>query len=141
MPAAVLDVNVFVSAIIAPLGIPRQLWLAWQADRFSLIASEHIIITTMDRLRLPRIARRYGLTDTDAQVFGATVRAGATMVPVLPADIVHVTGDPEDDTVLATARLAQVEYLVTGDRGLLDLGTYEGIDIVTPRQFLVVLSQ
>ena len=139
MAPTVFDVNVFVSAVIGPLGIPRQLWLAWQEGRIPLLSSEHIIGTTMLRLRLPRIARRYGLTEEDVRVFEAAVRAGATIVPLSPADILPVTGDPEDDAVLATARLGQAAYLVTGDRGLLVRGTYAGTRILSPRDVLPVL--
>ncbi len=42
--------------------------------------------------------------------------------------------------VLATGRLARADYLVTGDRGLLALGSYESMAIVTPREFVTVLQ-
>ena len=51
-----------------------------------------------------------------------------------------MTGDPEDDYVLATGRLARADYLVTGDRGLLDLVAYAGMRIVTPRAFVELLE-
>jgi predicted nucleic acid-binding protein len=51
-----------------------------------------------------------------------------------------VTGDPEDDYVLATARLARADYLVTGDKGLLALVRDEGTAIVSPRQFMELLD-
>jgi uncharacterized protein len=47
--------------------------------------------------------------------------------------------DPKDDVIVATAIRAQAEYLVTGDRHLLSLGSYRGIQIVTPRRFLNLL--
>jgi predicted nucleic acid-binding protein len=37
--------------------------------------------------------------------------------------------------VLGTAKAADVSYLVTGDKDLLELESYEGFEIVTPRQF------
>ena len=53
-----------------------------------------------------------------------------------------VPADPKDDMVVATAVAAKAEYLVTGDRKhLLSLGTYEGIQIVTPREFLELLDR
>ena len=53
-----------------------------------------------------------------------------------------VPGDPKDDMVVATAVATTAEYLVTGDRKhLLSLGTYEGIQIVTPRDFLELLGK
>ena len=51
-----------------------------------------------------------------------------------------MAGDPDDDAVLATTRLSRAEFLVTGDRGLLALSSYEGARIVTPRQFLSILD-
>ena len=141
MLRVVLDANIFISALIAPLGIPKQLWRAWRQRRFILVTSDPIITTTMARLRLPRIARRYQLTEAHVRTFDILVRGRATFIPVFPEDVVAVTGDPEDDAVLATVRLAQADFLVTGDKGLLALGTYEGTRIVSPRDFLPVLGQ
>jgi predicted nucleic acid-binding protein len=44
--------------------------------------------------------------------------------------------DPKDDPVLATALAARAEYLVAGDRDLLDLGKPFGIARVTSPEFL-----
>ena len=49
--------------------------------------------------------------------------------------------DEEDDLVLATAVAARADYLVTGDRYLLEIGAFRGIPIVTPRAFLDVLAE
>ena len=140
MLRVVLDVNVFLSALIARLGIPHRLWLAWRQERFILIGSEHIISTTVAKLRLPRIARRYPVAEEDVTDFEGLLRQRAIIVPVQAEDILPITGDPEDDTVLATARLGEADYLVTGDRGLLALGSYERTRIVTPRQFFDMLG-
>lgn len=136
MVRAVLDVNVIVSAIINSYGNPRRCWRAWQDGRFALIASAHIILETTTKLRLPRIARRYGVSEADAFLVEAALSNRATLVELAAGDIVPVTGDPEDDAVLATALLGGADYLVTGDGGLRDYSPYEGIEIVTPRVFL-----
>lgn len=141
MARVVLDVNVNVSAVVGPLGHPRQVVEAWRADRFTHLTSEHIISHTTRKLRLPRIARYHGLPDRALRLVEATLREHTTLVPLAPDDIVPITGDAEDDAVLATARLGRAEYLVTGDRGLLALGTYEGVTIVTPRRFVELLDQ
>ena len=140
MVRAVLDVNVLVSAAIGPLGIPRWLWLAWLAGRFTLISSDHILATTIAKLRLPRIARRYRLTERDVQTVASLIRARAAVVLLLPEDVVAVTDDPEDDAVLATAQLGRADYLVTGDHGLLALRAHEGARIVSPREFAELLE-
>jgi predicted nucleic acid-binding protein len=48
----------------------------------------------------------------------------------------RVRRDADDDIVLGTAMAAGADLLVTGDNDLLVLGTYAGIKIVTPRQFV-----
>ena len=47
----------------------------------------------------------------------------------------------EDDLVLAAALSAGANYLVTGDTRLQRLRTYEGIRIVSPREFVEVLRE
>lgn len=47
-----------------------------------------------------------------------------------------VSRDPDDDWVLATAATGQAEVILTGDTDLLDLRTFQGIAILSPRQFI-----
>jgi uncharacterized protein len=141
MIRAVLDVNVLISSVVAALGFPRQIVSAWRTGRYSLITSAGIITEAEEKLRLPRIARRYSATPELAQDTLALLRGEAELVLVPARERLVVTGDPEDDLVLATGRLARAAYLVTGDQGLLDLGEYEGMRIVSPRQFVQILAQ
>ena len=46
-----------------------------------------------------------------------------------------VCRDPEDDQILGTAIAAQAQCIVTGDKDLLVLQQYEGIQIVSPNDF------
>jgi predicted nucleic acid-binding protein len=51
-----------------------------------------------------------------------------------------VSRDADGDAVLATAVAAGAAVIVTGDQDLLVIGRYNGIDIVSPREFLSRLS-
>lgn len=54
-----------------------------------------------------------------------------------PAVILHVINEePDDDRVLECALAGKADYVVSGDRHLLKLGSYESILIVTARQFM-----
>jgi putative PIN family toxin of toxin-antitoxin system len=141
MLRATLDVNVLVSSTIGPLGPSRHAFEAWQVERFTLITSEHIIQHASAKLRLPRIARRYHIYAADVDGLELLLRTAAESISILPEDVIPVTGDPEDDAVLATVRLGQTTFLVTGDHGLLDLGAYAGARIVSPRTFLALLDE
>ena len=41
--------------------------------------------------------------------------------------------DPDDDVILAYAATAKVDYLVSGDKDLLELKTFRGVRIVPPK--------
>ena len=52
-----------------------------------------------------------------------------------------VAPDREDDLVLGTAVKANADFLVTGDKGLLAIGEYRGVRIVTADAFLSILEE
>jgi putative PIN family toxin of toxin-antitoxin system len=61
----------------------------------------------------------------------------------LETTMVQVTGtlqgicrDPKDDMVFECAVLAGASIILSGDKDLLVVRTYEGIRVLTPRQFL-----
>ena len=47
-----------------------------------------------------------------------------------------ILADPGDGHVLACALAAQAELIVSGDRHLLELGAFQGIEIITAAQSL-----
>ena len=63
----------------------------------------------------------------------AEVAPGHLTLNVLPAD-------PQDNHVLAAAVETNCTLIVSGDHHLLDLGEYQGIRILTPRDFLTLLE-
>jgi predicted nucleic acid-binding protein len=66
------------------------------------------------------------------------LRTDVILLPEAPA--VGVCRDPTDDSILACAAAGSVEYLVTGDADLLDVGRYQSVVIVNAREFLALLS-
>ncbi len=137
---AVLDVNVIVSAAIAPLGASRAIIDAARRGDVDLATSHGIIAEVEDKLKTPRIGGRYRLTAEDVGIAVASLTSQAQVVIVPAGDVQEVTGDPEDDYVLATARMVEADYLVTGDRALLALGEHAGVQIISPRQFVDLLG-
>jgi uncharacterized protein len=70
------------------------------------------------------------------------VDLAAELVPA-PADSpTAVSGDPDDDLILACAIAAKVEVLVSGDRRhLLPLEEHRGVRIITPQTLLAELRR
>jgi predicted nucleic acid-binding protein len=52
-----------------------------------------------------------------------------------------VCRDRDDDNVLATAVAGQADIILTGDDDLLVLGEYNGIRILSPRQFVELMDR
>ncbi|HEV7175475.1 MAG TPA: putative toxin-antitoxin system toxin component, PIN family [Solirubrobacteraceae bacterium] len=133
---AVLDPNVLVSAAISPTGQPRQILTAWIEQRFELIASPALLDELADVLARPKF-RRY-ITVAVATEFIDGLATDATIVAD-PPELPGVSPDPDDDYLVALARAAGADYLVSGDRHLLDL-TDPNPPVLTPRQFLDLLD-
>jgi putative PIN family toxin of toxin-antitoxin system len=142
MIRAVIDLNVIISALISSTGAPALVWAAWtDGERFDVIISEGMLDELAGKLASPRIADRYGIRSDDALAVNALLWTAGTLVAVSEDDVEPVTGDPEDDLVLATARLGRADCLVTGDRRLLALARYGQVIVVSPRDFLTLLDE
>jgi len=59
---------------------------------------------------------------------------------VEPEEALQVVSDDDDNRVLEAALAGEADYIVSGDRALLSLGRYEGIEIVTPARLSAILS-
>lgn len=61
---------------------------------------------------------------------------------VFPTDTLSViTRDIDDNRVLEAAIAGECDYIVTGDKDLLELKDYKGIKIFTPKDFLEEFSR
>lgn len=141
MIRAVIDLNVIISGVIVPRGFAYHAWAAWLDGQFTLVVSEGMILELAGKLAGPRIVKRYGVTPQEIHYVTSLLRGQGSLVAVPDGEVRPVTGDPEDDLVLATSRLGRAEYLVTRDQGLLDLGRHDGVTILSPYDFLPLLPR
>lgn len=133
----VLDTNVLVSGFGSPRGTPGQLLSLWLAGAYELVLSQAILTETARTFREPYFAQRLTTEQQEANL--ALLRWQAEIVTIA-ATVQGVAPSPADDLILATAVSGCAEYLVTGDRGLAEVGRYQGIEIMSPRAFLELLS-
>jgi uncharacterized protein len=118
---------------------PALLLHQWRADRFRLIISDYIEKELRKTLAQPYFRRRIRSEDRELLLILLTKVAEHV---VIRRRVTGVATHPEDDPILATALSARADYLVTGDQRLRDrVSSFQGIPLVSPAEFLDVLSQ
>jgi putative PIN family toxin of toxin-antitoxin system len=136
---AVLDCNVYISAIIRPEGPPGQIIKRFlEASAFELVLSPAIREEVLGALNYPKV-RKSIKREVDPGLWFEDILLLATLV----AGDYRVTGvseDPDDDIYLAAAIEGRCAYIVSGDPDLLSLEKHEGVRIVTPRAFATLLE-
>lgn len=134
----VLDTNVVISGLINPKGPPGAILKALREERFILVTSQEINEETLEVMDRPRLRDRYGLAEHLFDIaFILWERAEVIKAP--PA--VKASKDKDDDKFLAAAVGGLAHYLVSGDiRGLLELGEYQGVKIISPERFTAILE-
>jgi putative PIN family toxin of toxin-antitoxin system len=136
---AVLDTHVLISGLLAESGPPRQAFDAWLEDHCILVTCLYLIEELVHVVSYPPIAERLRLDGEELAAFVAALLSKAELTPGdlrLPG----VTRDPKDDAIVACAVEGEADYIVSCDQDLLILEEYEGIQVVTPRQFVEFLA-
>jgi putative PIN family toxin of toxin-antitoxin system len=127
----VLDTNIFVAALVAK-GLCHEVVVR-------ALGSGTVTTSTALLDELDHTLRAKFTLGPAALAFLDQVRLRVRLVE--PATLeAAVSRDADDDLVLATAVAATATLIVTGDQDLLVLRRYNGIDIVTPRDFLSRLA-
>ena len=137
---AVIDSTVLVSAFLTEGGVSAELLHYAREGVFVVFLSEEILTETEHALSYPRIRARYEYTDEDVTDFLDRLRLAAQVITDLP-QLTGIVRDPNDDMIIATAARAHATYLVTRDKDLLSLETYEGITMLIPEAFIAIVRE
>ena len=131
----VLDTNVLVSALIKS-GKPQSFLKAMLRPDHALILSEPII-EEFSRVTADEKIKRYA----DDEAVAAYMRVLLSKaVFVRPRSRVRVFNNP-DDNVLNTAKEGDADFIVTGDKHMLELKEFKGIKIVTVEKALSIVGR
>jgi putative PIN family toxin of toxin-antitoxin system len=135
---AVIDTNVLISAQFWR-GAPHALLAHVRDGDLTLILSpallaEFALVT--GRTKFQTILRRAGRPQS--QILAELLQL-AEMIdpPPLPAPVCR---DPDDDKLLALARAANADIIISGDQDLLTLGSFDDIRILNPADVLAKLT-
>lgn len=131
----IADTNTIVSGLLWQ-GAPRQVLNGVRVGAYQLYTSAQLLTELEDVLRREKFAQRLALVGLGPHDLVLELAALATIVEPAIIDPV-VQKDPDDDAVLACAIAARAQVIVSGDRHLLELHSYQGIHILTADELLL----
>ncbi len=130
MARVTADTNILVSGLVYKRGKPYELLLMALAGSINLTVSQHILDEMADVLARKFDANREEITEANLIVRDAA----RVVIPAVRLDVIKE--DPPDNRILECAVTAGAEYIATGDKDLLRLGSYDSIKILTVSDFL-----
>lgn len=125
----VLDTNVFISGIFFG-GPPSQILQSWRKSQIKIVLNEQILKEY--QMVGEEISAKYPLINIEPiielfTIFGEFVETkGITET---------ICEDPDDNKFIECAIASQSKLIVSGDKHLLTLSGYKGIEVLKPRQF------
>jgi len=128
----VLDCNVFVSALLSPRGSPAQILDQWADGDFDLVVSPLLLAELETVLSRPKFHASIDRVHIDALLTGLIEDAVLVGDPPLRPGL---TPDPGDDYLVALAREADAQCIVSGDVHLTQL-VDPSPPVLTPREFV-----
>jgi uncharacterized protein len=102
-----------------------------QAFLFDRIAICDDIVTEVSRI----LVSKFGWAEKDVRGVLLRYLTEAKHI-VLKGDLRGVSRDSKDDMIFECALRAKAQLIVSGDKDVLEVGEYEGIRVVTAREYL-----
>jgi uncharacterized protein len=133
---ALCDTNVLVSAFIAG-GPPSRVIEAAIDGRIEFVLAEPVL-DELERVLTTKLGFEQGQA---GEVKAFLIELARELVAAPSRSPEPVTGDRDDDVILACAVAAGADVLVSGDRRhLLPVGKHRGVRIVAPQALLAELA-
>jgi len=128
------DTNTLISAFISE-GNEYELLKSAKLGKIKIILSLDILKEFKDVISRPK----FGFSKEQIKnVFKQILSISEIIVPKLKIRIIKE--DPEDDKVLECASAGNVDYIVSGDRHLLNLKNYKNIKIIRTFEVLKLIK-
>ena len=136
----VVDANLFASALIKPDSNPGEILELIRQNQVELVISPAIIKEIKRILLYPKIQKYHQKTAheldryfDDLLIFAWTVEGNSKI------DLIK--DDPTDNKYLACALEGQADYIVSGDRHLLNVKIFNDIKIVNAKAFCKIYER
>ena len=126
----VVDTDLLVSALAFQGGSPEAFYRLALEERIDLVTSRRLL-AELGRVLMEKLGWE---AERAEEAIGQVVRLADIVAP--RKALSEIEADPADNRVLEAAPEGGVDAIVSGDRHLLVLGSWRGIDIQSPAAFI-----
>jgi putative PIN family toxin of toxin-antitoxin system len=133
MLKVVIDTNVFISAFYLPDSRPAEVVFLARRKRILNCISPQIL------KEIERILQKKLLWD-NAKTESAVRQIRNFSEEVHSQERLAIIVDDPDNRILECAVAGQADFIISGDKHLLNLKNFQGINVVTPADFLVAIE-
>ena len=126
----ILDTNVFISGVFFG-GPPEKILHGWRDGRFTLVLSPEILDEYQRVAEV--LSKKYPPVDLTELLELIVVEADMIQAESLKEP---VSADPDDDIFIACALASGAKLIVSGDKHLLDVDGFSGIEVLKPKVFV-----
>ena len=131
----VIDTNIFVSALITPRSNSAKVLRLWEDNVFEVLVSGEILSEISEVLSYPKIKKYHDLNVLSVKkLLGEYADAAFFIKTRDKLDVIKE--DPSDNKFLECALAGKADFIVSGDKHLLNLKVFGKITILNPREFL-----
>ena len=144
---AVVDTNIWVSALVAPSGTAAQIVELWKDGRFKLLISEQQSSELYEVLSRSELTVKYSIDEQKVSDLLLSIAENAQHVFLEDKDKINVCRDPDDNLIIETAVRGKAKYLITGDRDITDdkrIASYllrRGVTVISLSKFLSLINK
>ena len=133
-----VDTNILISSTFWG-GDSDKILKKVERGELELILSEDILDEFLKVLDYEEIKKKIENKNLEMRrAMEKIVSISTIVVPLRKLDVVE--DDPDDNKILECAVEGDVDYLISQDKHLLNIGEYEGIKIISPEEFLKVFE-
>jgi putative PIN family toxin of toxin-antitoxin system len=133
---AVFDTNILLSALFSLHGKAFHCLALAKTGIVQAVTCQEILQEFQEKLE-----GKFSYSTQRARAAVDAVQQCSQLVTITH-NLKAVVADPDDDKIVECAVVGGATHIVTGDRRhLLPMGSYQGISIISPADFLTLLAQ
>jgi putative PIN family toxin of toxin-antitoxin system len=133
-----MDTNVWIIGIFFRRGVPSRVLEAWSVGSFEVVFTSETFAELNATLK--QKINQFEADPVLVEEWLAYILSFSQTISV-SIPVSGVCRDPKDDKFLEAAINAGAQYLISGDKDLLSIGAFRGIEVLSPVALLDVLGK